>query len=51
MYKTAGGLCKNRRNNCIDTHALVSAMNILGDMNVDGTTFTTKMIQDVIVRR
>lgn len=26
----------------IDTHALIGAMNILGDMDVDGTHFTTK---------
>ena len=26
----------------LDTHALIGAMNILGDMTVDGTTFTTK---------
>lgn len=26
----------------VDTNALIGAMNILGDMNVDGTTFTTK---------
>jgi len=26
----------------VDTHALIGAMNVLGDMTVDGTTFTTK---------
>ena len=43
MYKTAGGAAKVDGIIAIDTHALVSAMNILGDMNVDGTTFTTKI--------
>ena len=43
MYKTAGDYVKTDGIIAIDTHALVSAMNILGDMNVDGTTFTTKI--------
>jgi hypothetical protein len=28
----------------LDTHVLVSAMKILGDMDVDGTSFTTKIV-------
>lgn len=43
MYKTAGGSTNIDGIIAIDTHALVSAMDILGDMNVDGTTFTTKI--------
>jgi len=42
MYKTAGGYAKVDGIVAVDTHALVSAMNILGDISVDGTTFTTK---------
>jgi len=42
MYQTAGGYVKTDGIIAIDTHALVSAMDILGDMTVDGTTFTTK---------
>jgi hypothetical protein len=42
MYKTAGDYTPVDGIIAVDTHALVSAMNILGDMNVDGTTFTTK---------
>jgi len=42
MYKTAGGYTKVDGIIAVDTHALVSAMNILGDINVDGATFTTK---------
>ena len=42
MYQTAGGFVKVDGIFAVDTHALVSAMNILGDVNVDGTTFTTK---------
>ncbi len=42
MYKTAGGYVPVDGIIAVDTHALVSAMNILGDINVDGTTFTTK---------
>ena len=43
MYKTAGGYAPVDGIIAVDTHALVSAMDILGDMNVDGTTFTTKI--------
>ena len=42
MYKTAGGYVPVDGIIAVDTHALVSAMNILGDISVDGTTFTTK---------
>lgn len=42
MYKTAGGYTKVDGIIAVDTHALVSAMDILGDMFVDGTNFTTK---------
>ncbi|MGA2967924.1 MAG: DUF4012 domain-containing protein [Candidatus Levyibacteriota bacterium] len=42
MYQTAGGYTKVDGIIAVDTQALVSAMNILGDINVDGTTFTTK---------
>jgi hypothetical protein len=42
MYKTAGGYTKVDGIIAVDTHALVSAMNILGDITVNGTTFTTK---------
>jgi hypothetical protein len=42
MYKTAGGYVPVDGIIAVDTHALVSAMNILGDITVDGTTFTTK---------
>ena len=42
MYQTAGGASPVNGIIAIDTHALVSAMQILGDMTVDGTTFTTK---------
>jgi hypothetical protein len=42
MYKTAGGYAKVDGIIAVDTHALVSAMNILGDINVGGSTFTTK---------
>jgi len=43
MYKTAGAYTPVDGIIAVDTHALVSAMNILGDVNVDGTTFTTKV--------
>lgn len=43
MYKTAGGYTKVDGIIAVDTHALVAAMNILGDINVGGTTFTTKI--------
>jgi hypothetical protein len=42
MYKTAGGYTKVDGIIAVDTHALVAAMNILGDISADGTTFTTK---------
>jgi hypothetical protein len=42
MYQTAGGATKVDGIIAVDTHALVSAMNILGDISTDGTTFTTK---------
>lgn len=42
MYKTAGGYTKVDGIIALDTHALVSAMEILGDVNAGGTTFTTK---------
>jgi hypothetical protein len=42
IYKTAGGYTPVDGIIAVDTHALVSAMNILGDISVDGTTFTTK---------
>ncbi len=42
MYQTAGDYTPVDGIIAIDTHALVSAMDILGDMNVDGTNFTTK---------
>jgi hypothetical protein len=42
MYKMAGGYTKVDGIIAVDTHALVAAMNILGDITVNGTTFTTK---------
>lgn len=42
MYKTAGAYQKVDGIIAVDTHALVAAMEILGDINVNGTTFTTK---------
>lgn len=42
MYKTARGYTKVDGIIAVDTHALVSAMKILGDINVNGMTFTTK---------
>ena len=42
MYQTAGGYVPVDGIIAVDTHALVSAMNILGDITADGTTFTTK---------
>lgn len=42
MYKTAGAYKPVDGIFAIDTQALVAAMNILGDMNVDGATYTTK---------
>ncbi len=43
MYKTAGGYEKVNGIIAVDTHALVSAMDILGDVSAGGTTFTTKI--------
>ena len=51
MYATAGDYVKVDGIIAIDTHALVSAMDILGDMNVDGTHLRHKTTQDAIVRR
>lgn len=42
MYQTAGGYVPVDGIIAVDTHALVSAMNILGDITTDGSTFTTK---------
>ena len=42
MYKTAGGYTKVDGIIAVDTQALVAAMNILGDMQVDGATYSTK---------
>nr|MBI5456013.1 DUF4012 domain-containing protein [Candidatus Levybacteria bacterium] len=42
MYKTSGGYKKIDGIIAVDTHALVAAMEVLGDINVNGTTFTTK---------
>jgi hypothetical protein len=42
MYKTAGDSTNVNGIFAVDTHALVAAMNILGDINAAGTTFTTK---------
>lgn len=43
MYKTAGGYTKVDGIIAVDTHALVAAMNILGDVEAAGTKFTTKI--------
>ncbi len=43
MYQTAGGSTKIDGIIAVDTHALVTAMNILGDITAAGTTFTTKI--------
>ncbi|MGH7246435.1 MAG: DUF4012 domain-containing protein [Candidatus Levyibacteriota bacterium] len=42
LYQTAGSYKKVDGIIAVDTYALVSAMNVLGDMTVDGTNFTTK---------
>ena len=42
MYQTAGDYQKVDGIIAVDTHALVAAMDILGDVTTDGTTFTTK---------
>ena len=43
MYQKAGGYEKVDGIITIDTSALVAAMNILGDITVGGTTYTTKI--------
>ncbi len=42
LYKTAGGYVPVDGIIAIDTHALVAAMSVLGDIQADGQTFTTK---------
>lgn len=42
MYKTAGGYTKVDGIIAVDTQALVAAMNVLGDIQVDGATYSTK---------
>lgn len=42
MYKTAGNYKDVDGIIAVDTHALVSAMNVLGDISVGGSTFSTK---------
>ncbi len=42
MYKTAGGYTKVDGIIAVDTQALVAAMNILGDIQVNGVTYSTK---------
>lgn len=42
LYKRAGGYEQVDGIITVDTHTLVAAMNILGDIQADGTTFTTK---------
>lgn len=42
MYEKAGGYQKVDGIIAIDTHVLVAAMNILGDMEIGGTKFTTQ---------
>lgn len=42
MYKIAGGYVPVDGIIAIDTHTFIAAMQVLGDMTVDGTTFTTK---------
>lgn len=44
LYKKAGGYVPVNGIIAIDTHVLVAAMNILGDITVDGETFTTKKV-------
>jgi hypothetical protein len=43
LYDRAGGKVDIDGIIAIDTHALVGAMNVLGDMQVNGQTYTTKM--------
>jgi len=42
MYRQAGGYVPVQGIIAVDTHALVAAMNILGDIQAGGETFTTK---------
>ncbi len=42
MYQTASSYVPVEGIIAVDTHALVSAMNILGDVDVDGARFTTQ---------
>lgn len=42
LYKTAGAYVPVDGIIAVDTHTFIAAMNVLGDMTVDGTTFTTK---------
>lgn len=42
MYKQAGGYVPVQGVIAVDTHALVAAMNILGDIQAGGETFSTK---------
>src|SRR5258706_1948981 len=44
LYSQAGAYQKVDGIVAVDTHALVSAMNILGDITTDGATFTTKSV-------
>lgn len=43
MYKTAGRYKEVDGIIALDTHVLVSVMNILGDIQVNGTTYSTKV--------
>lgn len=43
MYQKAGGYVPVEGIIAVDTHALVSAMEILGDIEVDGAKFTTQI--------
>lgn len=43
LYEKAGGFKKVEGIIAVDTNALVSVMNILGDIKVGGTTYTTKI--------
>ncbi|HEX7042268.1 MAG TPA: DUF4012 domain-containing protein [Patescibacteria group bacterium] len=43
MYKRAGGYVPVEGIIAVDTHALVSAMDILGDIDADGVHFTTQI--------
>ncbi|HSW88803.1 MAG TPA: DUF4012 domain-containing protein [Candidatus Saccharimonadales bacterium] len=44
LYKQAGGYKKVDGIIAIDTHVLVSTIKILGDIDVDGTTFSDKIV-------